>query len=508
MEVIENTYDLAPSDKDDALTILIVDDEELGRLRLESACSALGSAYQIVLAASLPEALKILAAKRVHVVLLDKNVGPEESCTAQNGIEAIPEMLTLQPHLQILMITGSKDLQDAVLATRYGAFGYVTKDTPEALLIANIQKAVQMASLIIEKERLSRSTVSTGEQVNLVGTSSAIRRLKAQVTDIARSERPILLLGETGTGKTTVAKIIHEARKQYLKQKDRPFVAINIAALSPNLVEGELFGSERGAYTGSVASKQGLFEIANSGTLFLDEIGEISPDIQKKLLTVLETGLFRRVGGTKELKSNFRLICATNRNLEEMVQAGTFREDLYLRLSTFPIIVPSLKDRPEDIPELVRSLLPRSSRENRVSVTFEEIPSDYIEYLKKNIPNGNIRGLEQQISRLLVHVPKDRNGRPLLKKWRAVAKPLPAQSYAPETVSIEHLLSKQIDFVSADFPGLTEFLEKIENRILSEVSKKFQKKGDIAKFLKLPKTTTRTKLLKAGVIIKEVGTNV
>jgi len=479
---------------DNRLTILIVDDEELGRTSLESICCELSDDFRIVSAAHLNEAFTVLSSQRVHVVLLDKHVGPDTDDLTQNGIEAITEMLKLQPYLQILMVTGSKEIQDAVLATQYGAFGYVTKDLSPVLIRNQIQKATQMAALLIEKEEKSRDQSKSLDKLFVQGVSPAMKKLRAQVSDVSQTERPILLLGETGTGKTTLAKLIHENRKKFLKQRERPFIGVNIAALSPQLIEGELFGSERGSFTGSVTTKQGLLELANSGTLFLDEIGEISLDIQKKLLTVLESGVFRRVGGTKELKSHFGLICATNRNLEKMVAEGTFREDLFLRLSTFPIVIPPLKERPEDIPALIEAILPRCSKDNGVSISFSEIPHDYLEWLKRNVPPGNIRGIEQNLSRLFVHAPRDRAGNILLKKWKLVFNPTPLVHKPHRALTPADILSQPINFISDDFPGLGRFLRQFEERILREVSLHFPSNRDAAKFLKLSESTTSVKL--------------
>ena len=480
---------------DNRMTLLIVDDEELSRASLKAICNELSEDYRLLFASSLNETFTFLASERVHVVLLDRNIGPDASDPNHNGIEAIPEMLKLQPHLQILMVTGSKDIQDIVQATQYGAFGYVTKDMPPYFIRAQIQKATQMANLLIQNEEANRTSSNRFlNEVFVQGDSPSMKKLRAQVSDISQTERPIMLLGETGTGKTTLAKLIHENRKRFLKQKERPFIAVNIAALSPQLIEGELFGSEKGAYTGSISAKQGLFELANAGTLFLDEIGEISLDIQKKLLTVLETGLFRRVGGTKELRSHFGLICATNRDLERMVKEGTFREDLYLRLSTFPIVIPPLRDRTEDIPAILEAVLPRCARENGVSVSMNELPSDYIEYLKKNVPPGNMRGLEQSLSRLFIHAPRDRAGKIILKKWRTVFNPVPQGSKSPRSLKLTELFSQPIDFISDDFPGLSMFLKQIEQKILKEANRQFASNREVARFLKLSESRTSEKL--------------
>lgn len=492
---VESTFDQQPPDRDSGPTVLIVDDEESDRHRLKRVLrsTVYGKELHIPIATSSDEALRILCSTPAHVVLLDKNLGPKGS---RDGISIIPDMLHLQPHVQILMVTGSASVEDVVQAMRHGAFGYVTKEMKDEYVAQQISKAIALAQFEVQKNRAEK-TGTNKTKANFVGKSHAAIGVMRQIQAVAESNRPVLLTGETGTGKTTIAEFIHEYRRRYLKQHDRPFFTVNISTLSANVVEAELFGSEKGAFTGSVRTKQGFFELVNGGTLFLDEVGEITPDIQKKLLTVLESGTFYRIGGTKELRSSFKLICATNKDLKELTAQGKFREDLYMRISTFSIEIPPLKDRLEDIPEIVRSLLPKCCRENNVHVSFEELPDDFMEFLATNIPPGNIRGIEQQLSRLLVFSPRDRGGRPLLTHWRMVSglqQHASGKRSSRSSLTLGDLMSLPLDVVGPDFPGLSVLIDSIEERVLLDAKTKFTQNRQIARALKLSDSAIGTRL--------------
>lgn len=487
---IESTYDQRPPDRDIGPTVLVVDDEEGGRLRLKVALESTDDAnsLHVLFSQSIPEALEVLTTTPVHVVLLDKNLGPDPKTPEHNGITMIPEMRKIQPHVQILMVTGSGSVGDIVEAMRNGAFGYLTKESKDELLVQQINKAIYMARLALLKAREDRAKEQSKGKVEFVTKSSAAKALFQQVQAVAESNRPVLLLGETGTGKTTLAEFIHEYRKRYLKQQDRPFFKINVSALPANLIEAELFGSEKGSFSRSVAMKQGFFELVNSGTFFLDEIGETSLEVQQKLLIAIEEGVFYRVGGKKELRSSFKLVCATNRNLREMVDKGLFREDLFMRISTFTIEVPPLSQRKEDVPDIIGNLLPRCCNENKVYVTFDDVPEDFIEYITNNPPPGNIRGIEQQLSRLLVFSPKDRQGQPMLKLWKntlgLTVQPTRTRPQR-DCITLEDLMTLPLDVVGSEFPGMSEITASIQERILLDAVEKLQKNRPIARALKL-----------------------
>lgn len=485
-------------DGDFGTTILIVDDEEIIRANLSTICKKIEieGKLNLLTASDLNSALDILSKTFVNVVLLDKNL-KKPDVTEDNGIDGILEMLQLRPQLQILIVSGSRESQDIVRAMKYGAFGFVTKGIDDELLPAQIQKAIQFSQLHLDKIHAEK-----GKNVNdvpeLVGKSAAINRLKALLPQLSETESPVLLLGETGTGKTTFAKLIHQYRKQFLKQERRPFFYLNMASMSPSLIERELFGAEPGSYTGAAkVTHQGFFELANTGTLFLDEIGEISLDVQTKLLEVLQEGTFYRVGGTKKITTSFKLVCATNKNLQDLVNEKRFREDLYWRIAALPIELASLKDRKEDIPDLLKSLLPKISKQNRTQVKFEDLPEDFVEHLVKYPPSGNIRGLEQKLTQLFTLCPKDKQGERLLQFWRKIPElshfPIPRRK-ADSSLSIDVLLNSPIDTSSPEFPGFSEFLGAVEKRLLLDAKHRYQTVREMEKALKLSKSTISLKL--------------
>lgn len=509
----ERTYDQQP-DRDLGPTVLIVDDEEPIRVHLQNICQTLDetNSLHVITAATIPQAIDVLSSMPVHVVLLDKYFGSDGG-TEQNGIEAIPEMLKIRPQLQVLVVTASKSTQDVVEAMRLGAFGYVVKptdDDTERLLIAQIRKAVEMAKLIIDKARLEIASRNE-ERVPIVAKSKATRHLLSMIPLVAESDRPVLLRGPAGSGKTEMAKLIHEYRKRFLKQNDRPFFDVNMAALSPTVIERELFGNEPGAYTGATNKTHlGYFELAHNGTLFLDEIADISLDVQAKLLTILQEGTFRRVGGTKKLHTSFKLICATNKNLEELIKKNLFREDLYDRIATFPIHLPPLRERKEDIPDLIRAVLPKMCKLSHVYVSYEELPKDFIDFLTNHPLEGNIRTLENKLSFLLTLSDKDRKGRPILKNWKkihqVVDKPAPQQPNR-KSINLHELMTLPLDVVGPSFPGLGTVVASIEHRILLDAQNKFQKNKDIANALRLSEgaVSIRLKHLKGPTTLKVVS---
>jgi DNA-binding NtrC family response regulator len=289
---------------------------------------------------------------------------------------------------------------------------------------------------------------------------------------------------------------MHAYRKEFLGQQVRHFIPVNLAALPKELVERELFGNDVGAFTGAVRLKQGFVELANKGTLFLDEIGECPLDVQAKLLTVLNNGKYFRIGGNTELHSSFKLICATNRDLEQMVKDGTFREDLWMRISTFQVKIPALHERPEDIPEITKAIFARCCAENNVDVTFESLPLELIEYLVENPPPGNIRGIDNLLSRLLVWSPRGKDGKPILSRWRSTLGLYKVQHLKPErnSISIKELMTLPIDIYTPDFPGLAPFISALTDRIVLSAKLRLETNRDVARLLKLSESGVSQKL--------------
>jgi DNA-binding NtrC family response regulator len=318
-------------------SILLVDDDaifrqvigaELKRLRFEVAGVGSGA-----------EALQSVAAREPDVVLLDLQL-PEVS-----GLEVLKNIRDRCPACEVIMLTGHGSIDTAIESIRIGAFDYVVKPCPLAELELRIQRAIERHSLRRRASLLERGLTPADPGSSLVGESPEFRRLLALVDRVAPTDSTVLISGETGSGKEMIAKLLH-ARSP---RRSRPFVVVECAALQESLLQSELFGHERGAFTGADRAKPGLFEVAHGGTIFLDEIGEVSLATQVKLLRVLDTSTFRHVGGTTEIRVDARVLAATNRNLPAMVGQGLFREDLFYRLGTITIDVPPLRARGADV---------------------------------------------------------------------------------------------------------------------------------------------------------------
>ncbi len=492
MNLDKTTIDAIP-DRHDDLVILSLDDESFSQSRLRLLFDVPleeGSPVLFLTVNSVSDALQTLATRKVHVLLLDVDLGILPDGTKQNGIQSIPQFLQINSSLQILMITGSHDLQDCAEAMRLGAFGYVTKDMQDDVIRAQIRKAAHVARL--EDLRICQSKNARTESIDLAGESYVMKQVRSTLRAMAESSRPILIVGETGTGKSHSARLLHEYRKQFLKQKDRPFFAVNIAELGKERIENELFGHEKGSYTGADQMKQGYLELADGGTLFLDEIGEAPLELQAKLLKVLDEKKFRRIGSPTERTSNFHLICATNRPLEQMVENGQFREDLYMRISTLVVQLPTLKERREDIPSLIQALLPKACSDNSVFVTYEDLPTDFIRYLQDVPFKGNVRGLEQQLSRLLLFAPRDKNGVPVLSRWREIPG-LAIKRFSPGTTqtpqSLSEFVGHNLDFQSPDFVSYKAFMDDLSEKIFQSAFARYKGVNEVARVLKVGKTT-------------------
>lgn len=502
-QAAETVSTSTPNDHCASHSLLIIDDDSASSKRLQLLCNRLlPKGLALFFARSPQEAREHLLTEKIHTVLLDKEL-KQPSGKFDNGIHLIPEIREHSPASQILVITSSRDTKDCVEAMRLGAFGFVTKENPDEVISEQILRAVEHSKFAFAKLSGESLAPETRKDLKLFSNSHRMRSLNLKLTSVAETNRPVLLLGETGTGKTTAARMIHEYRRSFLKQTDRPFLSINMGGLNPSTVERDLFGNERGAFTDAKEARPGFIELANRGTLFLDEIGEASLDLQAKLLKVLDEGTFYRLGSANERKSSFKLICATNRNLEEMIRKGSFREDLFMRISTFTIRIPSLKDQPEEIDSIVKQVLPKVCSENNVFVTFGDLPRDFIEHLKKYPPPGNIRGLEQQLSRLLVYAPKDQKSRPILTSWRS----LPgiyrgSKKRKNDSIGLEELESRPMNILGENFPGIAEFTRGIEQRVIREALDSHPSLRQAAKALKMSPGGLSLKMMRLGMKAK------
>jgi DNA-binding NtrC family response regulator len=369
--------------------ILIVDDEKLVRWALTQKCAEFG--YQTVEAETGQEALRALQNEGVDLVLLDVHL-PD-----LNGIEVLEKLKQAGETRSIIMMTADPQLDDVKAALRLGAYDFVSKPLNFDELSITLQNALEAGSLRDEVESLRDEVRRRAGYHDVIGDSRKITELMNFVYKVAASAATtILIQGESGTGKDLVAKAIHYRSSRV----ERPFVAINCSAIPETLIEAELLGHEKGAFTDAKALKKGLFEIADGGTLFLDEIGELSPLLQAKLLRVLEDQMIRRVGGVRDIQVDVRVIAASNRDLEREVREGRFRQDLYYRLAIISIFLPALRERKEDIAPLVSFFLSHYNRKFRKSV--QGITEETRQLLMNYDWPGNVRELKNALERAMI----------------------------------------------------------------------------------------------------------
>ena len=346
--------------------------------------------YKVEIAESGQRALDLIDSYDPHIMLLDLRL-PEK-----NGLEVLGEMRERGLLISTVMISGEGEIADAVQAIKLGAYDYLRKPVDPPHLRVLLNNLFTHLTVSDENQRLRRRLLRAGELGGMVGQSSPMRRLMVLIEQVAPSSASVVILGESGTGKELVARTIHELSPR----RTNPYIAINCAALPETLMESELFGHERGAFTGADRRREGCFELANSGTLLLDEIGEMRPDLQAKLLRVLEEGKLRRLGGTTEVPIDVRVLASTNRNLEAAIREGRFREDLYYRLNVFTIEIPPLNERAEDIPALVEYFLHQI--EPPPGKTVNGFEGEALDVLKSYRWPGNVRQLRNVIERGLI----------------------------------------------------------------------------------------------------------
>jgi DNA-binding NtrC family response regulator len=369
-------------------SILIVDDKDSLRDMLTRTLSMEG--YEVETASDGKDALKMADARRFDVVLTDLKL------PSMDGIEILSRLKERDPSLEVIMMTGFGTIETAVHAMKLGAFDFLTKPFDPEHLSLLLKRALQNQRLAAENVLLREELSTRIGESEIIGVSSKMHEVTELVRKVAGSDSTVLLCGESGTGKELFARAVHMLS---VRQK-RSYVAINCAAIPRELLENELFGSERGAFTGAVARKIGKFEIASGGTIFLDEVGDLEPSLQAKLLRVLQERQIERLGGTKPVPVDVRVIAATNADLADGIKKGSFREDLYYRLAVFPITIPPLRDRPDDIPVLAEHFVIRYAQEmKKGKVRLSKEARDLL--VKYHWP-GNVRELENTIERAMI----------------------------------------------------------------------------------------------------------
>ena len=374
-------------------TILIVDDEMNYPLILGAVLEEEG--YEVLSAGNGREALEILQNSDVDLVLTDMIM------PVMDGIELLKHIKAKFSDLPVIMMTAYGTVDKAVDAMQKGAYSYILKPFKNERLILYVNKAIAMCRVVKENRQLRHAFENQYRFGNIIGKSKAMQDVFDLIQKVAPTNATVLVEGESGTGKELVAKALHFNSPRH----NKPFVAVNCSAFAENLLESELYGHEKGSFTGAVAMKKGRFELADQGTLFLDEIGELSPSLQVKLLRVLQDRVFERVGGVKSISADFRVVAATNKNLKTEVDQGRFREDLYYRINVLYIKLAPLKQRTEDIRLLVNHFITKYSKERKSNIPVigvdQEVERIFYEY---NWP-GNVRELENVIERAMILCP-------------------------------------------------------------------------------------------------------
>jgi DNA-binding NtrC family response regulator len=373
--------------------VLIVEDDHVARKGLADLLAFWG--YEVASASDGAEALERAAEEPPAVVVSDL-VMP-----GMDGLALLSALRTDHPEAAVIMLTGQGSIESAVQAMKEGAYDYLTKPLDPARLQVLLERALDRAETAREVHRLRRELRQRGVFGRLVAGAPVMREVTRQIEQVAPTDATVLVLGESGTGKELVARTIHD----HSPRRRGPFVAVNCAAIPETLLESEIFGHEKGSFTGATGRRPGCFELADGGTLFLDEIAEMSPATQVKFLRVLQDGRFRRVGGQSEIVVDVRVIAATNKSPAKALQDGTLREDLYYRIAVFTLALPPLRERPEDLDELIRALLDEINERHHRAV--RGVDEQALAVLRRYTWPGNVRELRNVLERALIVCPGD-----------------------------------------------------------------------------------------------------
>ncbi len=448
--------------------IMLVDDEPGA---LEILAGILGQEnYEVVTAQDGEVALSILKESSFDLVLTDLNMPKID------GLELIRRIQQVDSALMTIVLTGCGTIDNAVAAMKAGAYDYTTKPFKIDELILTVKRALEYRTLKTQNKNLKRLVGEASSFRNIIGDSEGMQRVFSLIRKVSDTDPTVLIQGETGTGKELVARAIHFNSPR----ADAPLIPINCAAIPRDLLESELFGHVKGAFTGATISRVGRFELADKGTLFLDEIGEMPPELQVKILRVLQEQQFERVGGTKTIQVNVRIITATNKDLEKEMKKGMFREDLFYRLNVIPIHLPPLRERISDIPVLIQHFLNRFNKERNRKV--KGFTKEALQCLESYAWPGNVRELENLVERMTILCEPDLIG----------IEDIPEKFHAP---------MKFQSIQSVDFPeqgiALNEAVESFENELIIKALKQAGGvKSKAAKLLNLNRTTLLEKIKK------------
>lgn len=462
--------------------ILVIDDDEAVRDLLDTFFKDQG--FDVTTATNGKEGLEILREEPFDLFIVDL-IMPE-----MGGIEMLKAVSNLNIDTPSIVITAFATVSTAVEAVKLGAFDYVTKPFSLDELLIIVNRCLEVSKIKKENIKLKRQLKQQFDFGGLIGSSLEMQKVFDLIKKIADTDSTVLIYGESGTGKELVAKVIH-----YNSQRaQKPFIPLNCAAIPKDLLESELFGHEKGAFTGAVSTRIGRFELANGGTIFLDEIGELHPSLQVKLLRVLQEREFERVGSTKTLKVDVRILAATNRDLEKAIEEGIFREDLYYRLNVIPLRLPPLRDRKEDIPFLVEHFIQKFSRKKKKEeiIISPEAMNCLINYQWP----GNVRELENMIERLVILCEKIVTVEDLPERLRAGVSVV---SKAEEGLSRKDFNNFLLPDEGIDLNSLIDKIER--DLIIQAIQKTKGIKSKAASLLGLNRTTLIEKMKKKGLLI-------
>ncbi len=415
-------------------SILVIDDDSLIRKTLSSHLSKQG--FDVRTAEDAESGLRAYDDREPDVVLLDIRLPDAD------GLDVLRQIKERGGRSTVIIMTAYDDMKTTVEAVKLGAFEYLVKPLDSVALDLTVEKAFQIKALEEKVSYLMEEQQKGYTIDNLIGHSAEMRAVFKLIGSVANTRTNVLIQGESGTGKELVAKAIHYNSPF----RDEPFIVVNCSAMTDTLLESELFGHVKGAFTDAVSETRGKFEIAGKGALFLDEIGDVSPNLQSKLLRVIESRDFMKVGGEKVLKTEARIIAATNQNLRALIENGRFREDLYYRLKVVEIHLPSLRERRDDIPELVGYLLEKINRELRRNV--RKVPADVMAFLREQPWKGNVRELENALTRAVILAKGD-----VILKENLPLEPEERKPFSQDLVSLEEIEKDYIHHVLVAVKG-------------------------------------------------------
>lgn len=458
------------------MNVLIVEDEKIKRITLTDALLEKG--YDVLALDDPIEAINVLKEKGFDVVVTDIRL-PQ-----MNGLDLLEKVKSLKPDTTVIVMTAYATVDTAVRAMKLGAYDYVIKPFSSEELILILERLKEFRKLVEENIKLKREITERYRFGNVIGKSKRMREVFELIEMVARKDATVLIIGESGTGKELIANAIHYNSPR----KDKPFIKFSCAALAESLLESELFGHERGAFTGAVKERKGRFEAADGGSIFLDDIDDIPISMQTKLLRVLQEKEIERVGGTKTLKIDIRIICATKVDLLRLAKQGKFREDLYYRLNIIPINLPPLRERKEDIPLIVNALLNKYSSKEEKKTFSQEAMKVLVDY---EWP-GNVRELENIVERVAA----------LTRSSDIKAQDLPDFLIAsPEKVCDKHLID-----IMGEAASFEEMISDMEKRLLMlALEKASGNKSEAARILKMKRETLRDKIEKYEIRLETVS---